>query len=125
MGLLSVLGNLKDLSPLRSWEDTLLVKAEEHNMIRPFFTSERLCYIYIYIYIYIASRIFMVVYLPCSPFLRPKGTFPTENTARDGYAFQSPVDAFPPQNDLGLYDMIGEPARVYRFPVHRLFILIG
>ena len=36
-----------------------------------------------------------------------QGTFPTQNTAKDGYEFISPVDAFPPQNAYGLHNMIG------------------
>ena len=36
-----------------------------------------------------------------------QGTFPTSNTAKDGYEFISPVDAFPPQNAYGLHNMIG------------------
>lgn len=35
-----------------------------------------------------------------------QGTFPTENTADDGYASVSPVRAFPP-NDFGLYSVTG------------------
>lgn len=35
------------------------------------------------------------------------GTFPIENTAVDGYEFLAPVGSFPPQNDFGLYDMVG------------------
>ncbi|XP_036381088.1 inactive C-alpha-formylglycine-generating enzyme 2 [Megalops cyprinoides] len=36
-----------------------------------------------------------------------QGTFPDEDTAEDGYHGISPVTAFPPQNDYGLYDMMG------------------
>ncbi|CAM9833766.1 unnamed protein product [Scytosiphon promiscuus] len=36
-----------------------------------------------------------------------QGTFPTLNTAEDGFPFTSPVDAFPPQNSLGLRDAVG------------------
>lgn len=36
-----------------------------------------------------------------------QGTFPTENTEEDGYQFMAPVDAFGPQNELGLYNMVG------------------
>lgn len=36
-----------------------------------------------------------------------QGTFPGENTVEDGYPFMSPVDAYGPQNDLGLYNMVG------------------
>lgn len=36
-----------------------------------------------------------------------QGTFPDHNTADDGYAFTCPVDAYGPQNDYGLYNMIG------------------
>lgn len=36
-----------------------------------------------------------------------QGTFPHTNTAKDGYEFISPVDAFPPQNAYGLHNMIG------------------
>eukprot|EP00612_Vaucheria_litorea_P002500 CAMPEP_0171458968 /NCGR_PEP_ID=MMETSP0945-20130129/4440_1 /TAXON_ID=109269 /ORGANISM="Vaucheria litorea, Strain CCMP2940" /LENGTH=317 /DNA_ID=CAMNT_0011984893 /DNA_START=259 /DNA_END=1212 /DNA_ORIENTATION=- len=41
-----------------------------------------------------------------------QGKFPLENTFQknskgDGYPFTSPVKAFPPQNELGLHDMVG------------------
>ena len=36
-----------------------------------------------------------------------QGTFPTENTGEDGYQFMAPVDAFGPQNELGLFNMVG------------------
>eukprot|EP00904_Undaria_pinnatifida_P013909 jgi/Undpi1/9649/HiC_scaffold_27.g12105.m1 len=36
-----------------------------------------------------------------------QGTFPTDNTALDGFPFTSPVEAFPPQNSLGLRDAVG------------------
>eukprot|EP00057_Strongylocentrotus_purpuratus_P018850 XP_011673324.1 PREDICTED: uncharacterized protein LOC576301 [Strongylocentrotus purpuratus] len=36
-----------------------------------------------------------------------QGKFPEKNTKADGYHGVSPVDAFPPQNDYDLYDMIG------------------
>ncbi|XP_074655174.1 inactive C-alpha-formylglycine-generating enzyme 2-like [Tubulanus polymorphus] len=36
-----------------------------------------------------------------------QGTFPTENKLGDGYEFTSPVNAFPPQNERGMYDMVG------------------
>ncbi|CAN0461086.1 unnamed protein product, partial [Hapterophycus canaliculatus] len=36
-----------------------------------------------------------------------QGTFPTLNKAEDGFPFTSPVDAFPPQNSLGLRDAVG------------------
>ena len=35
------------------------------------------------------------------------GNFPADNTANDGYEFLAPVDAFGPQNEWGLYNMIG------------------
>jgi formylglycine-generating enzyme required for sulfatase activity len=35
-----------------------------------------------------------------------QGTFPTKNTAEDGYAGTAPVGSFPP-NDYGLFDMAG------------------
>jgi sulfatase modifying factor 1 len=35
-----------------------------------------------------------------------QGVFPKTNTAKDGFAFMSPVDAFAP-NDYGLHNMIG------------------
>jgi formylglycine-generating enzyme required for sulfatase activity len=35
-----------------------------------------------------------------------QGTFPTEDTAEDGYAGTCPVDSFPP-NNFGLYSVIG------------------
>jgi formylglycine-generating enzyme len=37
-----------------------------------------------------------------------QGQFPQNNTALDGFEFMSPVDSFPPQNGLGLHNMIGE-----------------
>ena len=36
-----------------------------------------------------------------------QGRFPTTNTGDDGWAFTAPSDAYPPQNDLGLKNMIG------------------
>ena len=36
-----------------------------------------------------------------------QGTFPNVNTAEDGYEYLCPVDAYGPQNDYGLYNMIG------------------
>lgn len=36
-----------------------------------------------------------------------QGDFPSLNTVEDGFEFQSPVDAFPPQNDLGFHNLIG------------------
>ncbi|KAM9331788.1 inactive C-alpha-formylglycine-generating enzyme 2 [Pholidichthys leucotaenia] len=36
-----------------------------------------------------------------------QGLFPHEDTAEDGYHGISPVTAFPPQNNYGLYDMMG------------------
>ncbi|XP_006819304.1 inactive C-alpha-formylglycine-generating enzyme 2-like [Saccoglossus kowalevskii] len=36
-----------------------------------------------------------------------QGKFPEENTKEDGYHGSSPVDAFEPQNDYGMYDMVG------------------
>ncbi len=36
-----------------------------------------------------------------------QGQFPSSNTANDGYAHLAPVDAYGPQNDYGLYNMIG------------------
>ncbi len=36
-----------------------------------------------------------------------QGSFPTNNTAADGYAGTAPVRAYGPQNSLGLYNMIG------------------
>lgn len=36
-----------------------------------------------------------------------QGQFPTENIVEDGWEFTAPVDAFGPQNDYGLYNMIG------------------
>lgn len=35
-----------------------------------------------------------------------QGTFPTHNSAKDGYVGTSPVNMFPP-NDFGLYNMAG------------------
>lgn len=36
-----------------------------------------------------------------------QGQFPYENQLRDGYYRLSPVDAYPPQNNYQLYDMLG------------------
>ena len=36
-----------------------------------------------------------------------QGTFPTSNSVEDGYAGVAPVFAFGPQNELGMYNMIG------------------
>ncbi|XP_035756440.1 inactive C-alpha-formylglycine-generating enzyme 2 [Egretta garzetta] len=36
-----------------------------------------------------------------------QGDFPRVDTAEDGYHGVSPVDAFPPQNNYGLYDLLG------------------
>lgn len=36
-----------------------------------------------------------------------QGKFPYENLGKDGYPYSSPVDAFGPQNDYGLYNVIG------------------
>lgn len=36
-----------------------------------------------------------------------QGNFPDYNTVDDGYEFIAPVDAYPPQNDYGLHNMIG------------------
>lgn len=36
-----------------------------------------------------------------------QGKFPKENTGEDGFPYLAPVDAFGPQNDYGLYNMIG------------------
>ncbi|XP_061608084.1 inactive C-alpha-formylglycine-generating enzyme 2 isoform X2 [Phyllopteryx taeniolatus] len=36
-----------------------------------------------------------------------QGPFPDGDTAEDGYHGLAPVDAFPPQNDFGLWDMLG------------------
>lgn len=36
-----------------------------------------------------------------------QGTFPDDNTRDDGYEFTCPVDAYGPQNDYGVYNMIG------------------
>lgn len=36
-----------------------------------------------------------------------QGKFPKKNTKRDGYHGLAPVDAYPAQNEYGLYDMIG------------------
>jgi sulfatase modifying factor 1 len=36
-----------------------------------------------------------------------QGNFPVENSKQDGYEFLAPVDAFGPQTDTGLYNMIG------------------
>ena len=35
------------------------------------------------------------------------GTFPGVNTMEDGYEFLAPVGSFPPQNNFGLHDMMG------------------
>ncbi len=36
-----------------------------------------------------------------------QGEFPNENQLRDGFYRLSPVDAFPPQNNYQIYDMLG------------------
>jgi sulfatase modifying factor 1 len=36
-----------------------------------------------------------------------QGTFPQSNTGDDGFSFLAPVGSFPPQNDYGLHDMLG------------------
>jgi sulfatase modifying factor 1 len=36
-----------------------------------------------------------------------QGKFPETNTKDDGYEYLAPVDAFGPQNDYGLYNMVG------------------
>ncbi|KAK3749182.1 hypothetical protein QZH41_010369 [Actinostola sp. cb2023] len=36
-----------------------------------------------------------------------QGTFPQENFKEDNYHWIAPVDAYPPQNDYGMYDMVG------------------
>lgn len=36
-----------------------------------------------------------------------QGKFPTQNTKEDGYEYLAPVDAYGPQNDYGVYNMIG------------------
>ena len=36
-----------------------------------------------------------------------QGTFPKSNTKDDGYEYLAPIDSFGPQNDYGLYNMIG------------------
>ena len=36
-----------------------------------------------------------------------QGDFPRQNTKEDGYEYLAPVDSFRPQNDYGLYHMIG------------------
>ncbi|CAK0789675.1 unnamed protein product, partial [Prorocentrum cordatum] len=36
-----------------------------------------------------------------------QGTFPTSNTAKDKWIKTAPVDAYGPQNDWGLYNMVG------------------
>ena len=36
-----------------------------------------------------------------------QGKFPTANSIDDGYEFVAPVDAYPPQNDYGMYNMMG------------------
>jgi len=36
-----------------------------------------------------------------------QGTFPNENLALDGYKHTAPVDSFGPQNDFGVYNMVG------------------
>ncbi|XP_036610407.1 inactive C-alpha-formylglycine-generating enzyme 2 [Trichosurus vulpecula] len=36
-----------------------------------------------------------------------QGKFPQADTAEDGFHGASPVDAFPPQNNYGLYDLLG------------------
>eukprot|EP01041_Mallomonas_annulata_P000292 gene292-526_t len=40
-----------------------------------------------------------------------QGSFPRNNTAEDGFEFLSPVGSYPPQNSLGLHDMIAHTSR--------------
>ncbi|CAE7692564.1 Sumf1 [Symbiodinium pilosum] len=52
-----------------------------------------------------------------------QGTFPKENTAKDGYLKTAPVDAYGPQNDWGLYNLVGnvwEWTSDWYSPVHFL-----
>ena len=36
-----------------------------------------------------------------------QGSFPRDNSGEDGYLFLSPVDAYGPQNDFGIYGLVG------------------
>jgi sulfatase modifying factor 1 len=36
-----------------------------------------------------------------------QGHFPDKNTAEDGYEYSAPIDAFGPQNEFGLYNIVG------------------
>lgn len=54
-----------------------------------------------------AATTFLLTSLFASPSSPFKGTFPTLNLAEDGFPYTSPVDAFPPQNSLGLRDAVG------------------
>ncbi len=40
-----------------------------------------------------------------------QGSFPRVNAGEDGWFATNPVDAFPPQNDYGIYDVLGACVR--------------
>ncbi|XP_029468151.1 inactive C-alpha-formylglycine-generating enzyme 2 isoform X2 [Rhinatrema bivittatum] len=65
-----------------------------------------------------------------------QGTFPEQDTADDGYHGISPVTAYSPQNNYGLYDMLGNawewtsseyitPGRVQRQGAQKMYVLRG
>ncbi|XP_067658779.1 inactive C-alpha-formylglycine-generating enzyme 2-like [Haliotis asinina] len=51
-----------------------------------------------------------------------EGKFPKKNVKADGYEGTSPVDAYPPQNDFKMYDMIGNTWEWTASPYYRPFI---
>ncbi len=50
-----------------------------------------------------------------------QGDFPTTNTEEDGWRFTAPANAFEPQNELGLLNMLGN---VPPQPFKNLFLLV-
>lgn len=54
-----------------------------------------------------------------------QGNFPVSNTADDGYEFTAPVDAYGPQNEYGVYNMIGNVWEVRLYLHSSVDILIS